>query len=115
MENLLIRLPILNQFFELHSKIGEGTFSSVYLASLKNSKSTKKYAVKHLTQNFHQLRIEGEFRCMSEIGGKDNVVHVDYCLASGRDCVTFVMPYLPHKKFSVSCEILKIIILIHIK
>ena len=100
-ENLLERLPALNQNFKLYSKIGQGSFSTVYLATLRNSPTSKKYAVKHLTQDLDKVRIEREWKCMKEIGGRDNVVHAEYYIQN-KDCVTFVMPYLPHTRFSVS-------------
>lgn len=62
---------------------------------------SKKYAVKHLTQDLDKVRIEREWKCMKEIGGKDNVVHAEFYIQN-KDCVTFVMPYLPHTRFSVS-------------
>lgn len=98
-ENLLERLPTLNQNFKLYSKIGQGSFSTVYLATLKNSPTPKKFAVKHLTQDLDKVRIEREWKCMKEIGGRDNVVHAEYYIQN-KDCVTFVMPYLPHTRFS---------------
>jgi hypothetical protein len=33
--------------------------------------------------------------------GSDNVIGIDLCLRQD-DCVVFIMPYLPHKRFSVS-------------
>ncbi|KAK6641600.1 hypothetical protein RUM44_013315 [Polyplax serrata] len=99
--DLLVKhLPMLNDCFQLHTKVGKGTFSNVYLATLKNSNSTQKYAVKHLTQTCEQSRIQSELRCLQEIGGKDNVVPAELCLSDGNDCVTFIMPYLPHLRFA---------------
>lgn len=98
--SLLEKLPNLSKNFDLHKKIGEGTFSNVYLATLKkNYNSTHQFAIKHLVPTCHPKRIKSELQCLHDIGGKDNVVS---CIASMRirDCVVFIMPYLPHDKFS---------------
>lgn len=102
MDLLIKSLPVLNDHFQLHNKIGQGTFSNVYLATLRNSNSTQKYAVKHLIQACEQSRVQSELKCLQEIGGKDNVVPAELCLSNGSDCVTFIMPYLPHLRFAVS-------------
>ncbi|KAK9498996.1 hypothetical protein O3M35_003520 [Rhynocoris fuscipes] len=102
MNILLEKLPILGEIFELHYKIGEGTFSSVYLASSKycNDKGLKdQFAVKHLIPTCHPSRIVRELKCLQEIGGVDNVAGVVMCLRMN-DCITFVMPYQPHDRFS---------------
>ncbi|XP_066992732.1 cell division cycle 7-related protein kinase [Anabrus simplex] len=99
---LVHRLPELAEAFHLHHKIGEGTFSSVFLGTLKTSdglRSRRQFAIKHLVPTTLPSRIERELRCLQDIGGRDNVVGVDLCLRRG-DCVVFIMPYLPHKRFS---------------
>lgn len=103
-DNLLARLPQLEQHFELHRKIGEGTFSSVYLGSLKAHRDLplhrrRLFAIKHLVPTSHPSRIEQELKCLREIGGKDNVINVELCLRN-LDTVVFVMPYIPHRRFS---------------
>ncbi|XP_077290441.1 non-specific serine/threonine protein kinase Cdc7-like [Arctopsyche grandis] len=100
---LLEKLPKLN-IFDLHRVIGEGSYSSVYLASLKcdnqvPNNQKKFFAIKHLIPITHPDRIEHELRCLRFIGGCDNVVGVDLCLRHS-NTVVFVMPYLPHTKFS---------------
>lgn len=100
--NLLKSLPVLNEYFHLYNKIGEGAYGSVYLATLRSSTSCEKFAVKHLTQNQYQSHIEREFRCLTEIGGTDNVINASGYFNNGDGCVTFIMPYLSHMKFSVS-------------
>lgn len=162
---LVDKLPKLDKILEVHHKIGEGTFSSVYLGSLKSHASLpaserKLFAIKHLVPTAHPARIEQELRCLQDIGqvyffivilfwlfsllstpgihfkprigssalvwlyysalthdnfvkwimvillykcsrGKHNVIGVDLCLRN-LDTIVFVMPYIPHKKFSVS-------------
>lgn len=100
---LLHKLPKLDKIFEIHRKIGEGTFSSVYLGSLRQHASlpdTEKrwFAIKHLVPTAHPARIEHELRCLQDIGGKNHVIGVELCLRN-LDTIVFVMPYIPHKKF----------------
>ncbi|XP_011494878.1 PREDICTED: cell division cycle 7-related protein kinase-like [Ceratosolen solmsi marchali] len=98
--SLLLRtVPILNELFSIHYKVGEGTFSSVYLATLKNSLQSKNFAVKHLIPTCHPGRIERELQCLKDIGGKDYVVGLDLCLRHAGS-VVFVMPFMKHDKFS---------------
>lgn len=52
----------------MHGKVGEGTFSSVFLATLKSSDGSKKFALKHLVPTRHPEKIERELQCMQQIG-----------------------------------------------
>lgn len=70
---LLSKLPRLDRIFTVHRKIGEGTFSSVYLGSLRAhsplpDSSKRWFAIKHLVPTAHPARIEHELRCLREIG-----------------------------------------------
>ncbi|XP_046398783.1 cell division cycle 7-related protein kinase-like [Ischnura elegans] len=97
---LLKCLPALGESFNIHRKIGEGTFSSVFMATIKGEEDLQQYyAIKHLVPTCHPSRIEKELRCLMDIGGKDNVVGVDLCLRNGLN-VAFVMPYMPHNHFT---------------
>ncbi|XP_059054662.1 cell division cycle 7-related protein kinase-like [Achroia grisella] len=101
---LLHKLPKLDKIFEVHRKIGEGTFSSVYLGSLRQHAdlpATQKrwFAIKHLVPTAHPARVEHELRCLQDMGGKDHVIGVELCLRH-LDTIVFVMPYIPHRKFS---------------
>ncbi|XP_026324027.1 3-phosphoinositide-dependent protein kinase 1-like [Hyposmocoma kahamanoa] len=101
---LVSKLPRLDKIFTVHRKIGEGTFSSVYLGSLRAHSplpdaSKRWFAIKHLVPTAHPARIEHELRCLRDIGGKNNVIGVDLCLRN-LDTIVFVMPYIPHRKFS---------------
>lgn len=99
---LLSSLPAVNKFFKVHGKIGEGTFSSVFLASLKDIPHGNPlgihFAIKHLIPTTHPSRAERELKCLQDIGGCDNVVGVHFCLRN-HDSIAFIMPYLPHKRF----------------
>ncbi|KAH9641984.1 hypothetical protein HF086_010496 [Spodoptera exigua] len=101
---LLHKLPRLDKIFEVHRKIGEGTFSSVYLGSLRQHASLPNeqkrwFAIKHLVPTAHPARIEHELQCLQDIGGKEHVIGVELCLRN-LDTIVFVMPYIPHRKFS---------------
>lgn len=61
-------IPFLKELFHIHKKVGEGTFSSVYLATLKSSNGSKKYALKHLVPTCHIEKIERELQCLKQIG-----------------------------------------------
>ncbi|KAL5278236.1 CDC7 family protein [Megaselia abdita] len=97
-------IPLSNQVFDVHKKIGSGTFSSVLLATLKSEAhfqldKRKKFAIKHHIPTSHPDRIVKELKCLIEIGGKFNVVGV-HCAIRHNENVAFVMPYLEHEKFS---------------
>lgn len=61
-------IPLIKDLFHVHGKVGEGTFSSVFLATLKTSDGSKKFALKHLVPTRHPEKIERELQCMQEIG-----------------------------------------------
>lgn len=70
---LVSKLPRLDKIFTVHRKIGEGTFSSVYLGSLRAHSplpdaSKRWFAIKHLVPTAHPARIEHELRCLRDIG-----------------------------------------------
>ena len=92
-------IPLLKDLFYIHGKVGEGTFSSVFLATLKASDGSKKFALKHLVPTRHPEKIERELQCMQQIGGQDYVVGLELCLRSF-ETVVFVMPYMRHDRFA---------------
>uniref|UniRef100_A0A669QWL6 non-specific serine/threonine protein kinase n=1 Tax=Phasianus colchicus TaxID=9054 RepID=A0A669QWL6_PHACC len=85
--------------FKIKEKIGEGTFSSVYLATAQlQTGCEEKMALKHLIPTSHPLRIAAELQCLTVAGGQDNVMGVKYCFRKN-DHVVIVMPYLEHESF----------------
>lgn len=66
--NLKKSVPLLGELFNIHRKVGEGAFSSVFLATLKSSNRKKKFALKHLIPTCHPDRIERELKCLQQIG-----------------------------------------------
>ncbi|XP_009700610.1 PREDICTED: cell division cycle 7-related protein kinase [Cariama cristata] len=98
-ENLYEAVPQLVNVFKIKEKIGEGTFSSVYLATAQlQTGNEEKMALKHLIPTSHPLRIAAELQCLTVAGGQDNVMGVKYCFRKN-DHVVIVMPYLEHESF----------------
>ncbi|XP_026478730.1 cell cycle protein kinase spo4-like [Ctenocephalides felis] len=103
-EIMLKSLPRLDEIFEIHNCIGSGTFSSVYLSTLKSENDLafaerQKFAIKYLLPTSHPKRIERELMCLQKAGGCDNVVKLHFCMRN-LDSVVFVMPYLEHDDFT---------------
>lgn len=65
---MLDEIPVLKELFDIHYKVGEGTFSSVYLATMKSNYDSKKFAIKHIIPTYPPARIERELKCLQEIG-----------------------------------------------
>ncbi|XP_019627488.1 PREDICTED: cell division cycle 7-related protein kinase-like [Branchiostoma belcheri] len=96
---LLEQIPQINDSFSIVRKIGEGTFSSVYLATLKQMPRLKRhFALKHIIPTSHPDRMETELHCLQEIGGKDNVMGMLFAVR-GEDSFVVGMPYFPHESF----------------
>ncbi|XP_064616033.1 cell division cycle 7-related protein kinase-like [Liolophura sinensis] len=97
-DDLYDDVPEVKNLFKIVDKIGEGTFSSVFLARLRKYPNAEPFALKHIIPTSHPSRIEQELSCLQEIGGVDNVMGVRLCLRQ-KDHVVIVMPYFPHDKF----------------
>ncbi|XP_070973970.1 cell division cycle 7-related protein kinase isoform X2 [Oncorhynchus clarkii lewisi] len=98
-EYLYEAVPQLSTVFHILDKIGEGTFSSVYLGEALMANGTKeKFALKHLIPTSHPVRIAAELQCLTVAGGKENVMGVTYCFRKDDHCV-IVMPYMEHQTF----------------
>jgi len=83
--------------FQLSDRIGEGTFSTVYLAKRKDSDT--KIALKHLVPTSKPSRIVMETDCMREAAGHKNVISLLGMWRVGGD-VVLAMPYIKHSRFS---------------
>ncbi|XP_027694021.1 cell division cycle 7-related protein kinase isoform X3 [Vombatus ursinus] len=98
-EKLYEAVPQLSSVFKIEDKIGEGTFSSVYLATAQLKMGPEeKIALKHLIPTSHPIRIAAELQCLTVAGGQDNVMGVKYCFRKN-DHVVIAMPYLEHESF----------------
>ncbi|XP_046733191.1 cell division cycle 7-related protein kinase isoform X2 [Silurus meridionalis] len=99
-------VPQLSKVFRITDKIGEGTFSSVYLGEAQMSDGTReRFALKHLIPTSHPVRIAAELQCLTVAGGKENVMGVTYCFRKDHH-VVIVMPYLEHQAFVDVVEML---------
>ncbi|XP_076454660.1 cell division cycle 7-related protein kinase-like [Babylonia areolata] len=98
-EDLCYFIPEVTNHFNVLDKIGEGTFSSVFLANLKHPNDIKeKFALKHIIPTSHPNRIIAELKCLQLFGGRENVMGVELCLKN-RDHIVIIMRYFPHQKF----------------
>uniref|UniRef100_A0A8D1T2F3 Cell division cycle 7-related protein kinase n=1 Tax=Sus scrofa TaxID=9823 RepID=A0A8D1T2F3_PIG len=98
-EKLYEAVPQLGNVFKIKDKIGEGTFSSVYLATAQLQVGPEEtIALKHLIPTSHPVRIAAELQCLTVAGGQDNVMGVKYCFRKN-DHVVIAMPYLEHESF----------------
>jgi cell division control protein 7 len=96
--------PQITDNCDVVSKIGEGTFSSVYLATCKRNKAIE-LALKCITPTSSHTKIENEIKCLKTIGGKDNVISLTSVLRH-KGKVILIMPYFSHDKFMVSYQLL---------
>ncbi|XP_029930885.1 cell division cycle 7-related protein kinase isoform X1 [Myripristis murdjan] len=96
-EYLYKAVPQLTEFFHIIDKIGEGTFSSVYLGEAHMQDGRReRFALKHLIPTSHPIRIAAELQCLTVAGGRENVMGVTYCFRK-EDHVVIVMPYMEHQ------------------
>ncbi|XP_078479027.1 LOW QUALITY PROTEIN: cell division cycle 7-related protein kinase, partial [Lampetra planeri] len=90
-------VPQLAKVFRVLDKIGEGTFSSVYLGEAQMQDGRRElFALKHLIPTSHPTRIAAEHQCLTVAGGRENVMGVVYCFRK-EDHVVIVMPYMEHQ------------------
>uniref|UniRef100_A0A8B9KZB8 non-specific serine/threonine protein kinase n=2 Tax=Astyanax mexicanus TaxID=7994 RepID=A0A8B9KZB8_ASTMX len=62
-------VPQLSRVFRITDKIGEGTFSSVYLGEAQMTDGRReKFALKHLIPTSHPVRIAAELQCLTVAG-----------------------------------------------
>ncbi|KAK2566029.1 Cell division cycle 7-related protein kinase [Acropora cervicornis] len=94
---LLKKIPEIQDIFTTVSKIGEGTFSNVYLVRM-NEIEDELWALKHIIPTSGPGRVENELKCLQDIGGTDNVIGIQFTLRCN-DNLVFVLPYFPHQKF----------------
>uniref|UniRef100_A0A6P4DYH5 non-specific serine/threonine protein kinase n=1 Tax=Drosophila rhopaloa TaxID=1041015 RepID=A0A6P4DYH5_DRORH len=96
-------IPEISKIFDVHCRIGSGTFSSVLLGTLQRERcyvetQRRRFAIKHHNPTNHPERILRELECMFRIGGVDNVIGINCCIRYN-DNVAFVMPYMTHDRF----------------
>ncbi|XP_063741423.1 cell division cycle 7-related protein kinase isoform X1 [Eleginops maclovinus] len=96
-ENLNKAIPQLAKVFRIIDKIGEGTFSSVFLGEAQMHDGRREmFALKHLIPTSHPTRIAAELQCLTVAGGEESVMGATYCFRK-EDHVVIVMPYMEHQ------------------
>ena len=95
LERLLENLPFCSSL-KVVDKIGEGTFSKVYL--VKDGED-RKLAIKHLVPTASPDRILMEVECLKSAEGKENVLQLLFVHRLLGN-VIFAMPYIECSKFS---------------
>ncbi|KAJ3595533.1 hypothetical protein NHX12_004836 [Muraenolepis orangiensis] len=96
-DNLYKAVPQLHKVFNVIDKIGEGTFSAVYLGEAKMlDGGTQRFALKRLIPTSHPARIAAELQCLTIAGGRENVMGATYCFRREGE-VVIVMPYMEHQ------------------
>ncbi|XP_017067920.1 cell division cycle 7-related protein kinase [Drosophila eugracilis] len=103
MKELQESIPEIHKIFDVHCRIGSGTFSTVLLGTLQRERclvetQRRRFAIKHHNPTNHPERILRELECMFRIGGKDNVIGINCCIRYNEN-VAFVMPYMTHDRF----------------
>ncbi|KAH8413270.1 hypothetical protein KR009_009523, partial [Drosophila setifemur] len=103
LKDLQESIPEISKIFDVHCRIGSGTFSSVLLGTLQRERclgetQRRRFAIKHHNPTNHPERILRELECMFRIGGVDNVIGINCCIRYN-DNVAFVMPYMTHDRF----------------
>ncbi|ALC40181.1 CG5790 [Drosophila busckii] len=96
-------IPEISQIFDVHCRIGSGTFSSVLLGTLQRERQLpeaqrRRFAIKHHNPTNHPERILRELECMFRMGGDHNVIGINCCIRYN-DNVAFVMPFMSHDRF----------------
>lgn len=67
-DQFLSSVPVATELFDISKQVGEGTFSCVYMGTLKASDGTREFALKHLVPTCHPERIQRELDCLQRIG-----------------------------------------------
>uniref|UniRef100_T1IR16 non-specific serine/threonine protein kinase n=1 Tax=Strigamia maritima TaxID=126957 RepID=T1IR16_STRMM len=91
-------IPQIKQHFNIIRKVGEGTFSNVFLAKAKNKPSSEQIALKYIVPTCHPSRTANEFKCLKNFGGTKNVIGLLFAVRHG-DFIALAMPYFHHDKF----------------
>ncbi|KAH8324123.1 hypothetical protein KR074_000328, partial [Drosophila pseudoananassae] len=103
LKDLQESIPEISKIFDVHCRIGSGTFSTVLMGTLQRERNLgetqrRRFAIKHHNPTNHPERILRELECMFRIGGVDNVIGINCCIRYN-DNVAFVMPYMTHDRF----------------
>ena len=89
--------PGITENFHNFSRIGEGTFSTVYQGSYINENNFS-LAFKVLVPTSGPDRVEKEIQMLQVLNGKQNVITLLTCMRH-QDVYILVMPHFSHQKF----------------
>ncbi|XP_062131572.1 cell division cycle 7-related protein kinase [Drosophila sulfurigaster albostrigata] len=103
LQELQTSIPEISKIFDVHCRIGSGTFSTVLLGTLQRERQLpeaqrRRFAIKHHNPTNHPERILRELECMFRMGGDHNVIGINCCIRYN-DNVAFVMPFMSHDRF----------------
>ncbi|KAH8419380.1 hypothetical protein KR222_010032, partial [Zaprionus bogoriensis] len=103
LQELQTSIPEISKIFDVHCRIGSGTFSTVLLGTLQRERQLpeaqrRRFAIKHHNPTNHPERILRELECMFRMGGQHNVIGINCCIRYN-DNVAFVMPFMGHDRF----------------
>lgn len=103
LQELQTSIPEISKIFDVHCRIGSGTFSTVLLGTLQRERALpeaqrRRFAIKHHNPTNHPERILRELECMFRMGGLHNVIGINCCIRYN-DSVAFVMPFMSHDRF----------------
>nr|XP_002052794.3 cell division cycle 7-related protein kinase [Drosophila virilis] len=103
LQELQTSIPEITKIFDVHCRIGSGTFSTVLLGTLQRERQLpeaqrRRFAIKHHNPTNHPERILRELECMFRMGGDHNVIGINCCIRYN-DNVAFVMPFMSHDRF----------------
>ena len=91
------KFPQIQENFHNFSRIGEGTFSTVYQGSYINENNFS-LAFKVLVPTSGPDRVEKEIQMLRVLNGKHNIITLLTCMRF-EDIYILVMPHFPHQKF----------------
>ncbi|CAF0937734.1 unnamed protein product [Brachionus calyciflorus] len=96
-QELFSLFPEIKEHILVTKKIGQGTFSYVYLGEFYQNKE-EKVALKYIIPTSSPSRTKQEIDCLLNIGGRDNVIGVLSVLRN-KSHVLIIMPYVDHESF----------------
>ncbi|RNA45175.1 cell division cycle 7-related kinase isoform X2 [Brachionus plicatilis] len=97
-EDLYNLFPEIKDHICVSKKIGQGTFSYVYLGQVL-SKPDKKVALKYVIPSSSPSRTKQEIDCLLNIGGTENVIGVNAVLRN-KSHILIIMPFIEHESFN---------------
>lgn len=89
--------PEISNQIVVEKKVGQGTFSYVYLGYFHKN-NEEKVALKYIIPTSSPSRTKQEIECLLSFGGRDNVIGVRAVLRN-KSHILIIMPYVDHVSF----------------